>query len=222
MRIKTVVMDIIQLGKFIESCWEWDSTLRSIIAFVVFLLVTWYFEPFVLPLMLLFYFLHSFLFRSFGNANLNEYESDGSVEDDDDDPDDKNKEEKKSLKEKLQAVQEVTLTVQHALGTIASLMESVKNTFNFSVPYLSYLAIFLLMVASLVLYAIPLRIIILGWGINKFTRKLLRPHSIPNNELLDFMSRVPDDEEMADYREIRTEVTADAADKSARRGTRRK
>ena len=26
----------------------------------------------------------------------------------------------------------------------------------------------------------------------------------------------------ADYREIRTEVTADAADKSARRGTRRK
>ena len=51
-----------------RSCWEWDSTLRSIIAFVVFLLVTWYFEPFVLPLMLLFYFLHSFLVRlSFDN-----------------------------------------------------------------------------------------------------------------------------------------------------------
>ena len=31
------------------------------------------------------------------------------------------------MKEKLQAVQEVTLTVQHALGTIASLMESVKK-----------------------------------------------------------------------------------------------
>ena len=36
-------------------------------------------------------------------------------------------EEKKSLKEKLQAVQEVTLTVQTAIGTLASLLESVKK-----------------------------------------------------------------------------------------------
>jgi len=46
-----------------RSCWEWDSTLRSSIAFIVFLLVTWYFEPFVLPLMLLLYFLHNFIVR---------------------------------------------------------------------------------------------------------------------------------------------------------------
>jgi len=26
---------------------------------------------------------------------------------------------------------------------------------------------------------------------------------VPNNELLDFLSRVPDDEEMADYRELK-------------------
>lgn len=31
-------------------------------------------------------------------------------------------------------------------------------------------------------------------GINKFTRKILRPHTIPNNEVLDLLSRVPDDE----------------------------
>lgn len=35
----------------------------------------------------------------------------------------------------------------------------------------------------------------MGWGINKFTRKILRPHTIPNNELLDLLSRVPDNEE---------------------------
>lgn len=34
------------------------------------------------------------------------------------------------------------------------------------------------------------------WGINKFSRKLLRPHTVPNNELLDFLSRVPDDEDL--------------------------
>ncbi|GBN13813.1 hypothetical protein AVEN_15361-1, partial [Araneus ventricosus] len=31
--------------------------------------------------------------------------------------------------------------------------------------------------------------------INKFTKKLRNPHAVPNNELLDFISRVPDDED---------------------------
>ena len=46
-----------------RSCWEWDSTLRSSLAFIVFLLVTWYFEPFVLPLGLLLHFLRNFIVR---------------------------------------------------------------------------------------------------------------------------------------------------------------
>lgn len=70
------------------------------------------------------------------------------------------------------------------------------STFNFSVPFLSYMAIILLMIGSVLLYAVPLRYLILAWGINKFTRKLLRPHSIPNNEAIDFLSRVPDDEQL--------------------------
>lgn len=36
-------------------------------------------------------------------------------------------------------------------------------------------------------------------GINKFARKILRPHTIPNNEVLDLLSRVPDDEELVNY-----------------------
>jgi len=40
----------------------------------------------------------------------------------------------------------------------------------------------------------------MGWGINKFTRKILRPHTIPNNELLDLLSRVPDNEEKVTIR----------------------
>ena len=43
----------------------------------------------------------------------------------------------------------------------------------------------------------------LVWGINKFTKKLIRPDFVPNNELLDFLSRVPDDEEILDYRELK-------------------
>ena len=70
------------------------------------------------------------------------------------------------------------------------------STFNFSVPFLSYLAIILLIASCVLLYAVPLRYLILCWGVNKFTRKLFRPHSIPNNEALDFLSRVPDDEQL--------------------------
>ena len=33
-------------------------------------------------------------------------------------------------------------------------------------------------------------------GINKFTKKLRAPNAIPNNELLDYLSRVPSDKEL--------------------------
>lgn len=70
------------------------------------------------------------------------------------------------------------------------------STFNFSVPELSWLAAILLVAGIIVLHYVPMRIILLLWGIVKFTRRLLRPHSVPNNEVLDLLSRIPDDEEM--------------------------
>ena len=113
------------------------------------------------------------------------------------------------MKERLQAIQEVTQTVQNSIGYIASLCERVKNLFNFTVPYLSYVAIILTILAVAVLYFIPTRFLILVWGINKFFRKITRPHSVPNNELLDLVSRVPDDEELLNYRELKPLPTAD-------------
>lgn len=46
---------------------------------------------------------------------------------DEDDEDDKEKEEKKSIKERLQAIQEVSQTVQNTIGYLASLGESTKK-----------------------------------------------------------------------------------------------
>lgn len=46
---------------------------------------------------------------------------------DDEDDDDKEKEEKKTIKERLQAIQEVSQTVQNTIGYLASLGESVKK-----------------------------------------------------------------------------------------------
>ena len=43
------------------------------------------------------------------------------------------------------------------------------------------------------------RWIILAWGLNKFTKKLRKPNAIDNNEVLDFISRVPDNEELVHF-----------------------
>lgn len=41
-----------------------------------------------------------------------------------------------------------------------------------------------------------MRALLLLWGIVKFSRRLVRPHTVPNNEVLDLLSRVPDDDEL--------------------------
>lgn len=73
------------------------------------------------------------------------------------------------------------------------------STFNFSVPELSWLAALLLFGAMLVLHFIPIRALLLIWGIIKFTKRIIRPHVVSNNEVLDFLSRVPDDEELVRF-----------------------
>ncbi len=67
------------------------------------------------------------------------------------------------------------------------------------------------------------RFLVIVWGINKFGKKLVRPNYEPNNELLDFLSRVPDDEELLDARELRplSEDGADSAHAHAATGSQR-
>ena len=43
----------------------------------------------------------------------------------------------------------------------------------------------------------------MAWGANKFTKKLLRPKAINNNELWDYISRVPDNEELVSFSRVR-------------------
>lgn len=111
--------------------------------------------------------------------------------------------EKKGLIERIYMVQDIVSTVQNILEEIASFGERIKNTFNWTVPFLSFLACLILAVATITLYFIPLRYIILIWGINKFTKKFRNPYAIDNNELLDFLSRVPSDVQKVQYAELK-------------------
>ncbi|KAJ0171904.1 hypothetical protein K1T71_012667 [Dendrolimus kikuchii] len=213
MRLKAIIMWFIEVGKILQDCFEWESKIRSFLGLLVWLAFCYYYQMWMMPFLLLMFFGRNWLiYRLTGGNQLLVPVDDEDLLAEEDDDEEADKEEKKSLKERLQAIQEVTQTVQNAIGYVASLGEAVKNLMNFTVPYLSYLAIIMLFGAMLVLYVIPLRYLLMAWGINKFTRKILRPHTIPNNEVLDLLSRVPDDETLLDCRELKPHAPSERRD----------
>ncbi|XP_072922457.1 multiple C2 and transmembrane domain-containing protein 1 isoform X2 [Hemitrygon akajei] len=165
-RVRRCIMVLISTGRFINSCFEWESTQRSLTAFLQEL-----------------------------------EESLIAYEDNEEDGADKESE-RKTLMDKLFAIQEVCMAVQNGLDKAACFYERIKNTFNWTVPFLSWLAVFILTVGTIVLCFVPLRYILLVWGIHKFTKKLRNPYLIDNNELLDFLSRVHSDIQMVHFHEL--------------------
>ncbi|XP_040398004.1 multiple C2 and transmembrane domain-containing protein 1 isoform X10 [Cygnus olor] len=231
-RMKRCVMVLINAAYYINSCFDWDSPPRSLAAFLLFLFVVWNFELYMIPLALLLLLAWNYFLIISGKDNRQHdtvVEDMLEDEEEEDDRDDKQMfvdiqlltdrdfrcletllrafcyqdSEKKGFMNKLYAIQEVCVSVQNVLDEVASFGERVKNTFNWTVPFLSWLAIVAFCVFTIILYFIPLRYIVLVWGINKFTKKLRSPYAIDNNELLDFLSRVPSDVQVVQYHELK-------------------
>ncbi|XP_038958087.1 multiple C2 and transmembrane domain-containing protein 1 isoform X13 [Rattus norvegicus] len=164
-RTKRCVMVLVNAAYYVNSCFDWDSPPRSLAAFVLFLLVVWNFELYMIPLLLLLLLTWNYFLIISGKDNR---QRDTVVEDmledeeEEDDRDDKDGE-KKGFINKIYAIQEVCVSVQNILDEAASLGERVKNTFNWTVPFLSWLAIIALCVFTAILYFIPLRYIVLVW-----------------------------------------------------------
>ncbi|XP_067087316.1 LOW QUALITY PROTEIN: multiple C2 and transmembrane domain-containing protein 1 [Osmerus mordax] len=204
-RVRRCIMLFIRAGCYINSCFEWDSPQRSICAFLLFVLVVWNFELYMIPLALLVLLAWNYILIASGKDTRQDVQAmEDLLEDEDEDYDKDDKDsERKGFMNKLYAIQDVCISVQNALDEVASYGERIKNTFNWTVPFLSWLAIVTLCVATLAVYFIPLRYIVLAWGVNKFTKKLRDPYTIDNNELLDFLSRVPSDIQVVQYRELK-------------------
>ncbi|XP_051973560.1 multiple C2 and transmembrane domain-containing protein 1-like isoform X4 [Xyrauchen texanus] len=209
-RVKRCVLFLINVGSYINSCFQWESPRRSICAFLIFVVVVWNFEIYMIPLSLLLLLTWNYFLLETGKepreGGLQAMEDLLEDEEEDSDKDDKDSE-KKGFLDKFYAIQDVIVSVQNALDEAASFGERVKNTFNWSVPFLSWLAITVLIAGATLIYFIPLRYILLVWGINKFTKKLRNPYLIDNNELMDFLSRVPSDVQMVQYKEFKLDST---------------
>uniref|UniRef100_UPI003AAFB485 multiple C2 and transmembrane domain-containing protein 1 isoform X2 n=1 Tax=Centroberyx gerrardi TaxID=166262 RepID=UPI003AAFB485 len=200
-RVKRCIMVLINYGTYINSCFEWESAQRSIISFVLFVAVVWNFELYMLPLALVLLLVWNYFFTSSRDTSM---EAMFEWEDEDEDKDDKDSE-RKGFMDKLYAIQDVFISVQSALDEAASYGERIKNTANWTVPFLTWLAITALCVATVLLYLVPLRYLVLAWGVNKFTKKLRDPYMIDNNELLDFLSRAPSDVQVMQYHELKVD-----------------
>nr|XP_020499217.1 multiple C2 and transmembrane domain-containing protein 2 [Labrus bergylta] len=200
-RVRKISTAVLYTLQYIKSCFQWESTQRSLIAFLIFLLTVWHWELFMLPLFLLLLIGWQYFQLTVGKASSNQ--DPVNISTGDDEEEDEKESGKKGLMDKIHMVQEVVLVVQNVLDEIANIGERAKNIFNWSVPFLSCLACLVLFVATVLLYCIPLRYFVLIWGINKFTKKLRNPYTIDNNEILNFLQRVPCDVQKVQYSALR-------------------
>merc|ERR1719273_1980556 len=69
----------------------------------------------------------------------------------------------KEVKNKMRKIQELNFTAQIGLELLANMLESLENLFNFSVPFISKVAISVLLIYTLLLSCFPLRYLILAW-----------------------------------------------------------
>ena len=162
---------------YFRSVLNWENKAKSAGAFIGFLLGVWFFEPWMITFGLLFPFIGNIIFLTV-TGGWNKEAEEEEEEDDDETGESKGDDgEKKSLKEKMQAMQEIALqiqvdifilkqtermiisglTLQKHLGFLAHVLESIKNVFNFSVPFLSWLAFVVIFIVTIVLYFVPLR-----------------------------------------------------------------
>ncbi|KAM9366890.1 multiple C2 and transmembrane domain-containing protein 2 isoform 2-T2 [Symphorus nematophorus] len=199
LRVQTLYRAIMSTLQYIKSCFQWESVQRSLLAFLVFVVTVWYWEFYMLPFFLVLLISWNYLQIRSGRVSQDVDNMDLA----DEDEDDEKESERKGLMEKIHMVQDTIITLQNLLDEIACVGERIKNTFNWSVPFLSCLAFLVFVIATIITYYIPLRYIVLLWGINKFTKKLRNPYSIDNNEVLDFLTRVPSDVQKVQYSEMR-------------------
>ncbi|CAN9506874.1 unnamed protein product [Ophioblennius macclurei] len=200
LRVQTLYRAIMSTLQYVKSCFQWESVQRSLLAFLVFLVTVWHFEFYMLPFSLVLLISWNYLQIRSGRVS---HDMD-SMDLADEDEDDEKESERKGLIERIYIIQDTVLTFQNLLDEIACFGERIKNTFNWSVPFLSALAFLLFLTTAVLTYYIPVRYIVLLWGINKFTKKLRNPYSIDNNEVLDFLSRVPSDVQKVQFSEFRS------------------
>ncbi|CAB3248445.1 unnamed protein product [Arctia plantaginis] len=196
--IKDIFYAVYYGNEHLKYVFEWENREKSAIALGAWLIFWFFFRMWMTPLVIVLPFIYFWFNRS--NTSLiptPQLEEESTEEDLELTKDDK------TIKTRLYELQDLTFTIKDGIDFIVSLLQRIKNLLKFEVPYLSILVMTALVVASIGLYLIPINYIFMALGIYKFTRKFLNPNRVPNNDILDFISRVPDDKMLKQWRELK-------------------
>ncbi|XP_059049366.1 multiple C2 and transmembrane domain-containing protein-like [Achroia grisella] len=190
-----------QANEYYKQLFEWENQELSFVALAIWIFFWFYFKLWTTPLCLLLPFIYYWVYRR--NKSLVNG-SKGSNKNVDDQPEvsDNEKLSIKAMTAKMQGLPEMTITITQSVEYLVSMLERIYNLVTFEVPFISYLVMLFLVIASVGLYIIPFNLIMIALGIYKFTRKYLDPERTPNNDLLDFISRIPDNEQLKHWKEL--------------------
>ncbi|CAG4922907.1 unnamed protein product [Colias eurytheme] len=201
--VSNVFNALSDVNEFYKRVFEWDDQEFSFFVLLGWMIFCYYIQIWLIPLLLLLPFAWHWLWnRHQGNlAAAREIISEDDVDANNNNVKD---ESDKGLisRLKINELQHVTITVTSGIEMIASYAERAYNLISFKVPFISYVTMILLIIASIGLYIIPFNYIMMSFGIFKFTRKYLNPNRVLNNDLLDFFSRIPDDAILKDWKEL--------------------
>ena len=75
------------------------------------------------------------------------------------------------------------------------------SAMTWKVRWMSWLAVIMLIIGTVVLYVVPLRYVLLIWGLVKFTAKLRCPDADHHIGLLEFLARVPSNRQLVRLRQ---------------------
>ncbi|CAG9782990.1 unnamed protein product [Diatraea saccharalis] len=190
---------LFEINEQYKRLFEWENRELSFTVLVCWLVFWYYFRLWATPLLLLLPFVYFWISQT-QQTEWPITRSVNVVEDNPDQHDDDKSE--KGLTGRIMGLQEMTLTITGGVEYSVSLVERVHNLARFKVPFLSYLTMILLVVSSIGFYLIPFNYMMMAFGIYKFTRKYLNPNRTLNNDLLDFITRVPDNEILKDWKEL--------------------
>ncbi|XP_050673283.1 multiple C2 and transmembrane domain-containing protein-like isoform X2 [Leptidea sinapis] len=197
-----------------KRVFEWDNQEKSVLALGAWLTFWYFFRMWMTPLLLLIPFIHYWLIQRNSNTLVTLIQTDDDCSDEETDA----PKDEKTIKNRINELQDFTITIKNGIDYIVSLIERLHNLTKFSVPYLSYLVMLVLVVLAVAFYLIPANYFFMAFGVYKFTRKFLNPNRVPNNDILDFVSRVPDNALLKQWRELKVpESGLDRSDSSKTR-----
>eukprot|EP00731_Ephydatia_muelleri_P016626 Em0009g1050a len=172
---------------FIQSLWSWEDKWLSAISFFLFVVACLLAEVWMVFPLLIFLLLYGYMVVYMRGHHLWQIDSRRkSRHRDEDDEEESSMEElegseledaaedqsKTEISQMFKQLQRGLPLLQTFLGQLADLGERVQNFCRWRVPWLCWLAITVLTVAMVIVYFIPLRYIILAWGVDRFTKRL--------------------------------------------------